>query len=709
MIVETARLASAERASAFEATIEPTAIDKMLVALAPRDVVTTNYDFQLERAFEQLAPNGWRAFVRHGESRPGDDRATWIHKMHGSFQPGCGVAQKYVFGEAFPFDSADTSIVITENDYDACYQEIGRADVDRAALMKALSRSCLIIGKTLDAQDLSFMYALRKTRTARRRAGHHAYMLFNGTITLAERLHLHNLEIDPLVVNLPRASTSGHFYFGLVAALARLFPDLQALFGEASRDPIANFAHLVRGPDAIAVGLASRNITGRTTYQGDSTIPTAGRRNLRYGDVEEHAGGSAMTPLMILAALNTQAEKHRLSMVSSIGRPAEATADALLKDATRLDIDADAVSRNQEATWYSTVLVHTSKIHDGSPYPGQRILLDRGYNAPVTLDASEADQLRAQLTQPNLRLLYLDKFLAAQHPPLKLGEAVDEAKLGAMLQHDNMEALARAIESRPEIDVVYETGGGGSPLQHVEQRLSRFVNVFTSGFPFFASVLLQNLNWALPSTLKVFNSNDPNSKWWEADFEKVTAAIETTLRKLLDPSKPTLAGGRIRPFAPSDSLICEAGKWAGRSSLSGGAKWCWYITTLHHYGALGIDIEHRTGWYCRTPEIAASEIQNTSGAGDSFRGALLYALLSAKDRGPEALPRALLFATDVATERCRHFKIVEACTAIATKFGGRYLVDGRERSTKNWPNSAENWIKMVLQERIELSTSPLPR
>ena len=110
-------------------------------------------------------------------------------------------------------------------------------------------------------------------------------------------------------------------------------------------------------------------------------------------------------------------------------------------------------------------------------------------------------------------------------------------------------------------------------------------------------------------------------------------------------------------------------------------------------GALGIDIEHRTGWYCRTPEIAASEIQNTSGAGDSFRGAPLYALLSAKDRGPEALPRALLFATDVATERCRHFKIVEACTAIATKFGGRYLVDGRERSSKNWPNSAENWIK----------------
>ena len=50
----------------------------------------------------------------------------------------------------------------------------------------------------------------------------------------------------------------------------------------------------------------------------------------------------------------------------------------------------------------------------------------------------------------------------------------------------------------------------------------------------------------------------------------------------------------------------------------------------------------------------------------------MYALLSAVDRGREALPRALTFATDVATERCRYFKVTEACEKIAQKFGGRY-------------------------------------
>ena len=34
--------------------------------------------------------------------------------------------------------------------------------------------------------------------------------------------------------------------------------------------------------------------------------------------------------------------------------------------------------------------------------------------------------------------------------------------------------------------------------------------------------------------------------------------------------------------------------------------------------------------------------------------------------------RKLLFSTDVATERCKHFLINEACESIADRFAGKY-------------------------------------
>lgn len=65
-------------------------------------------------------------------------------------------------------------------------------------------------------------------------------------------------------------------------------------------------------------------------------------------------------------------------------------------------------------------------------------------------------------------------------------------------------------------------------------------------------------------------------------------------------------------------------------------------------------------------------IKNTSGAGDSFRAGLMYALLSSTRSGPDELARALWFSTDVATERCRHFLIKDACKSIEDKFSDRY-------------------------------------
>src|SRR5205085_8904721 len=122
-------------------------------------------------------------------------------------------------------------------------------------------------------------------------------------------------------------------------------------------------------------------------------------------------------------------------------------------------------------------------------------------------------QLHAQLMQSGLRLIYLDKFMAAQHPPLLREDDCDEMRLGPLLQPENLRAIKETIENQPAIDIVYETGGGGSPFQHVEKRLAGYVNIFTSGFPFFASVVLHKLEWDLPASLKVF---DPAAKWWEA-------------------------------------------------------------------------------------------------------------------------------------------------------------------------------------------------
>lgn len=588
---------------AFNQDIDPTSIDKMLVALAPRDIVTTNYDFQLERAFHRLSGGCWTAFVRRVQKHPRDKGSTWIHKMHGSFNPQKGtfgktpltdVLQNYRFAEPFPENDAEASIVITESDYDGCYQEIGKANVEKSALMLALSRTCLIIGKSLDAQDLSFMYALRKTRPARQRNGQHAFMLFNEPLTPSDRLNLYNLDIKPLVMNLPRARASGHYYFGLAYALARLFPALRGLFEEAMKEPNAGFADLVRGPAVIAIGLVSGISTRQVGYQGQNLLPPPGRRNLRYSDVEEHVGGSAMTPLMILSALDKK-KKHRLSMVSAIGKEPDTYRDEILRFCKERDIDTEAVSCNQDKTWHSEVFVHTSRLADGSPYSGQRIFLDQGLNGPLHLEAQEAKQLHAQLMHSGLRLIYLDKFMAAQYPPPLREDDFNEKHLGPLLQPENLSVLNKAIANRPAIDIVYETGGGGSPFQHVEERLADYVNVFTSGFPFFASVVLHKLESDLPASLKVF---DPAAKWWEADFAQEAEATEAMVAKLAGRAATVPGNRRVWRCEVPSELLRQAGRWTGRTAVTNRR---WFIVTLHHFGAFGIDLVNEIGWYCRNP------------------------------------------------------------------------------------------------------------
>lgn len=642
--------------SAFNEHIEPSIIDQIIVKLAPQDIITTNYDFQLERAFNTFAKDNWVSFVRHGQARLSTDASTWIHKMHGSFSPPDNMSAHYRFSELYKPENLESSIVITESDYDECYRNLSQAQINSSALLVALSKTCLIIGKSIDAQDISFIYALRKTRSARKASGNTAFMLFNDPPSPTDQVYLNNLEITPIVINLPRRRNSGHYYVGLTAALARIFNDMRPFFEKMTQDPLINYSELISRPNVVSIGLASQNITGRTEYLGENIIPPAGRRNLRYTNVEEHIGGSAVIPLTILAALDTE-KKFRSSLVSSVGVHGDNFTAGIFRTLQENQIDTDAISQNQPVTWHSTVLVHTSKTHTDEQYPGQRIFLDRGYNDRVNLDHAEQEQLHAQLTQPNLSVVYIDKFLAAEHPPVKTRK--DIYNYGCILQPENFRILTKAIYQNPEIDIVYETGGGGSPFQHVEEKLQHITNIFTAGFPFFANTVLTEIygNRLLP--LREFSNEH---KWWEADFSKETAAIEAFLSDMV-PNHKHETSQRIFMFDISDNLLELTQRWAQRRSESNRQ---WFIVTLHHFGVIGIDLNWKVGWYCR-PFFSSQKIENTSGAGDSFRGALLYFLLLFRKTKKHSLAHALLFATEVATERCLYFSMADAYKAISSK------------------------------------------
>lgn len=662
--------------SAFSEDIKLTEIDKFIVNLRPSNVITTNYDYQLERAFENYgkSDSDWHVVVRQGVPNDKTDLSckTIIHKIHGTFSPAEDMATKYTFKSGDEQDALE-SIVISETDYDDCYHEMDKMKSD-SLLGVALSNTCLIIGKSLDLQDLSYIYALRKTRKFKRKI----YMLFNGELTYEEKINASNLNIIPLIINVPRASSrnSGHYYFGMLAAMSKLFPKNIELYEDAKKSTAGIYSKLIGAPNVLSIGLVSRNITGITKFQGKQLIPPAGRRNMAYDCVEEHIGGSALTPMMILESLNRK-NNLNLSLSSSIGMKSDSYSNELLKISNSKNINTDAVSMNQEACWHSTVLVHSYKAEDGTKYPGQRIFLDRGYNKAVTLEPDELNQLEEQLGQDSLQILYLDKFLATQHPPPADKKNMNPDNNGPILK--NIQWLERLVNNNKCVDIVYETGGAGSREQHVENVLNKYINVFTAGFPFFAHVVMQNINgYDLPDSLKGFGED----KWWEFEFSDEHVAINDLLVNVFNlenfPSRKN--SRRLWEIDIDKQLLEMIGNWCGRES---GLERKWFIVTLHHYGALGFDIVKEKGWYCSAPYMnEGEEIENTSGAGDSFRGGLIHALLNFRKNEIDHLPKALLFSTDVASERCKYFSIELACQKINEKFSDKFKKYGDSKFLK---------------------------
>lgn len=656
------RMILKELRNEFRRSIGSTPIHKLLIDLAPSHIVTTNYDLQIERAFEEKN-KPWCALVGNVQDELPEQLST-IFKMHGTLEPDEKCRDKYRYMNPTWNASPERSVVISETDYDNClYELMGTSkNVQKSPLFNALRETCLIIGKSMTWQDLSFLYALRETYDAR--TANPSYILCTS-LTKEENLNLHNLKIEPLLINMPSNPKSGHYYVGVVKALIKLFPEIQ----EAYQDEIENFVYeydLLRAPHFVAVGLSAHNTTGHMKYAGaggeskqQNSLPKEGRRNLRF-EAEEHAGGSALTTLGIFSALDYR-NIYSKSLISVTGKREKDIYGKTEKDifnetvfefCKSYDIDIDGVSDTASNTWRSVVVIHDSKTHSGSRYPGQRIFLDQGFKEPLVLSPQTLDQLKAQLnpTQHKLRLVYFDKFLALPYP----FDPEDKEKKGPLMEHRDV--LRNLASQREDVDILYETGGGGSLALVVEKEFKQDINILTAAFPFFARNVLPEEWRGLGPGMEKFNKD----KWWQTKFKDETRAIEELLKKV----GCTPEGDYTERFTAPKEWVEGGSKWAAREHPRR-----WMIVTLHHFGALAVDLSSCEAVYtpCQPIGDVKEEIKSTSGAGDAFRGAFCYKLLECTanhsnhiNKGINLLQACTQFAVNMATAKCLKLKLNDA-------------------------------------------------
>ena len=89
----------------------------------------------------------------------------------------------------------------------------------------------------------------------------------------------------------------------------------------------------------------------------------------------------------------------------------------------------------------------------------------------------------------------------------------------------------------------------------------------------------------------------------------------------------------------------------------------WFIVTLHESGALALDLSNSRKYQMRWfpgHAVAQSKIRNTAGAGDAFRGALLFGLIQPHSEGEEHLGHCVDFAIRCATKRCQQYRMQDA-------------------------------------------------
>lgn len=618
--------------------IPDTLIHDIIVALDPSAVITTNYDLRLEHAFENGGKN-WIAYVRN-VSHIKSDLHVPIFKMHGTLTPPPALLHHYRFADPVWEHQPNDSIVVSEADYDQCLDELRRAPAD-SPLFDALQRTCLFIGKGFYWQDLSFIYALRATRPKRQRA----YTL-QTDISTEERLNLSNLQIEPLLLNMPAKRTDEHYYVSAVYGLLTLFPHLQSTF-QQSIDDFAARQNLFKKPHFVAVGLVAHNTSGKLTYiTGDSAAPSVinimpppGRHSMAFQDTEEYAGGAALTAAATVAALD-KANDYNYSIISVVGHD-DIYRQSILKFCEETGLDFDGISSTADMTWRSTILIHDDEL-DKTVYRGQRAFLDRGFTSELKLSPEAQTQLLKQTdtSQDMLRIFYFDKFMALPYPP-------KSAQAGVLSNYrTHLETL---VYSRPEVDFVYETGSSGSRDTTVELEFAPLINIVTSSFRFFARYVLDEQDrTTIGKQTTLFNSPE----WFATTFSDEIPSIHEFL--IYIGSGPTT--DQVTEIHLDTKWIEASQKWAGRTSQRR-----WFIATLHHLGALAIDINTHRAWHVPL-DIDVSLVQNTAGAGDVFRGAFCYALLRLTDQVQEdvLLRKCLEFAVQISARKCLHFKMSDS-------------------------------------------------
>ncbi len=295
--------------------------------------------------------------------------------------------------------------------------------------------------------------------------------------------------------------------------------------------------------------------------------------------------------------------------------------------------DAVTPISKDSRTWRSIVLVHgceSNKIGDAKSSRGERVFLDvKGESDVSAFSAAGYRQMEAMLGNGKLRAMYIDKWLA---DPAKNGEHKDSRTSPGFLGTDRGFRLLARVAKREDVDIVYESGSQGSGGLVVETLLAPIVNIFTAAYPCFLKMLANQ-------RLEGFDKN--------AVLRKYNLASEqgTVLK--------------------SNGWICVPQEWKFLEAyLRRNALRRWFIVTLHELGALALDLsnseQNNMRWFDGNA-IAQNDIRNTTGGGDTFRGALLFGLIQPRT-GTEVdhLEHCVNFAMRCATERCRRYKMEDA-------------------------------------------------
>jgi sugar/nucleoside kinase (ribokinase family) len=617
--------------------LAPSPLHHFLLDLQPKSIITTNCDLQLERA-AATRQQDWEAIVAYAIQQRA--KALPIYKINGSLKPDIPHEANYTFPPDIVAENAEQTVVIAGEDFEERATQLTRP---LHPVVNVLGQTLLIIGKSLNPLDTAFMSVLNRSR----QSGYPAYYLTYG-LSQQEALYAKSHNIVPLTINMSRRAENAHYYVGMAYALMQLFPNVGKQYAQEIGD-YAETHQLIRSPRFIAIGLTAHNTIGRLRYRGNAgeesfVLPTQGRRNFSF-EAEEYPGGAALTAVKTFVELDTTAQ-HPTSIISIL-KASDLFGQEVLQFCDSSGIDADGISQNAGHTWHSTVLVHDGISHEGV-YPGQRIFMDRSFTR-LQLDATSLEQLEAQLSpdQQNLRLIYFDKFLAQPY------SAENSNAVGALVQHQ--EILRDLANKRADVDILYETGGGGSRGLVVENALNGYINILTAAFPFFARNVLPQTDKKVGELAKYARDD----YFVTVEFEHETKAIE----ELLNLCAPAGEWFRVKSDWLKNGLI-----WAGRRN---GRRWL--ITTLHHYGALAIDLNISQGIYC-TParDFDYKKVESTVGAGDVFRGAFSYALVQlgeSANRSSAHESRRLMhtctqFAVEVASEKCRNFKMSDAFSNI---------------------------------------------